>query len=474
MIAKFLIPIAVLGVSLVWPGVMGMGGLPTVAAYLPDLVSALSLAWLMAALIATGRWARIPVRYWLSFIGFVYVVAAGAVLNNVSGDTIFAGIRVYFRYLSLFLLPFVYHYSGRDIGKILIFLACLMVLQLPLTVWQRFVSFAATLHDGDKIAGTLSSTSSLAILSAFAILTAVALYVDRLLGLALAGILCLLIIVPSALSEAKATPVFAAFGAAIVCWCRRDRFKFSQMLTIGIVGGVVLAGFVYLYNQIYQRDGVDSYAGTMTNVDALINNYNYLGVEALPFQIPKKSKGYMVAEAQPQLERDVPELGRFDSITMPFHALFPHELSYLALGLGIGNVDTTFGSGGDYLEIENILSGTHTGLAMLIWELGLFGAFFYLMFLVTVARDALRASRADGVIGAFAVSSWACFLIAILTLAYANMFHLPEIAMVLHFQAGIVAAHLALEHREEVSDEAAVIKDPPKYLVTQRDELRPT
>ena len=108
----------------------------------------------------TGRFVLIPLRYWLLFLGFPDVAISAAVVNGVSPDVTIGGIRFYFRYIPLFLLPFAFDYSDKDLRRLFILLVALALVQIPVAFKQRFIEYAKVVS-GDVITGTLSLSTSL-------------------------------------------------------------------------------------------------------------------------------------------------------------------------------------------------------------------------------------------------------------------------------------------------------------------------
>ena len=100
---KNLIPALVLSAYSLWPFVLSQfPALPPDAKFVPDLTIAVAAALLVPRLLATGAWATIQGKYILVFALFAYVVVSGIVLNGVSAETTFSGIRTYFRFVPLF------------------------------------------------------------------------------------------------------------------------------------------------------------------------------------------------------------------------------------------------------------------------------------------------------------------------------------------------------------------------------------
>ena len=459
MSGKILIPVIVMGVAMLWPFIQINYPVPRAMNYMADALIAVSAVFVILRIIVNGRWATLPGRYWFVFLGFVYVCVSGAVLNGVSGDTVFAGVRSYFRYIPIFLLPFAYKYEAKDIRLLFWFFLAILLIQLPVTLYQKFVMFAHY-YSGDFISGTFRKTSAVAIFVSMAICGVVALFIDKRISVGTALLLALLFLVPAGMSETKVTPILLMLGVGVIFLVRRKQISFRQLAPIA-AGGVLLVGmFAGMYHFLYLKEGNSSYFDLMADTDRMLTGYNFRGVEALPIEIPIRKRSNMIAKQEPKLSEEVPTIGRFDSITMPFHALFPHEMTYLALGLGMANMESTFGSGGDYRILVTELDGSATTLSMMLWEVGLFGTLFFVGFIIVSLRDSVRESRQDTWAGSVALMHASSTSIMLLALVYINSFHLPEVLLPFFFFSGMVAAN--------IRKEAEATEPQPNLLVVSR------
>ena len=179
---KFLLPVAVfLCVMLVHLLMREFPSLPDRFQYLPDLAIAGVSAVVILRLVTSRGLSRIPLRYWIVFLCFLYVVISGLILNKVSPGVIVGGIRFYFKYLPLVLLPFAFDYSQADAKRLFKVLAVLALLQALLALRQRFSEYSNVVT-GDVITGSLGSSTSLSLFAIGMIIYVVALFVDKRIG----------------------------------------------------------------------------------------------------------------------------------------------------------------------------------------------------------------------------------------------------------------------------------------------------
>ena len=211
---KSLLPLSVfVSTFLISFAIQRVPGIPKQFVYFPDLVIGCVASFVVVRLIATKRLGRIPLRYVLLFSAFCYVVISGALVNHLSPEVLFAGLRTYFKYVPLFLLPFAYDYSDRDIKYQFVALLCLGLLQIPVSFYQRFIQYRDS-HRVDVITGTLAGGGSgtLSIVLVSMVTAIIALYLGKRISVRWAFGLGLLLLLPTTINETKVTPILLLIG----------------------------------------------------------------------------------------------------------------------------------------------------------------------------------------------------------------------------------------------------------------------
>ena len=433
---KFLLPATVfLCVFLVHFVMHEFPSLPDRLQYLPDVPIAGVCAIVIGRLVATGRLSQIPLRYWIVFLCFLYVVVSGLILNEVSPGVVVGGIRFYFKYIPLFLLPFAFDYSPADAKRIFKMLSVLALIQIPLALRQRFSEYSGIVS-GDVITGSLGSSTSLSLFAIGMIVYVVALFVDKRISLMRAVALGLLFILPATVNETKVTPIALALGTAGVLFARRHTVNSRQLVLVSVAGVVLLGAFVLAYDYLYRTPGGAGYIDFMSNKESVIDNYMLRGVGAKPFAIARDEDRKFVAK--PVLKDKETWIGRFDAVRMPFTTLRSSDGVRFLLGLGLGNVSSTFGDGAHYIDLKFELGAMASTLSQLLWETGLLGAAFAILLLCMVASDSLALSSRDSPFAALAASWFGISLIILATLAYTNLILMPEITCLIAFLSGMV------------------------------------
>ena len=410
--------------------------LPPRFMYVADLVIALVAAVTIARLVATQRIAAIPLKYLLVFSGFCYVVVSAIILNDVSPAVTFAGIRNYFLYVPLFLLPFAYDYSAKDAKKQFVVVLGLALLQVPIAFRQRFFEYSDP--SGDVVTGTLGFGAS-GILSVFLVSTTimlVALSLGKELKFGRSLVLGLLLLLPTTINETKVTPILFGIAGCGLLYVKRRQI--NRMQIVGIATFAVFAGtiFVGAYDQLYPtKGGKSGYIDIVTSNPA---NVGFTGaqVDASAFRFARKRD--QVVGLAPRLFEGESWVGRFDSLKMPFQAFFPDEMIHLLFGVGVGNVTSNFGDGGAYRFVGN-LGGTKTTVTQLLWECGVLGTSFFLLFVGFVLRDSLALST-DQEWSEVATGWVGVSLIVLLVCFYLSLFMAPALLALFAFFSGLVVA----------------------------------
>ena len=347
-------------------------------------------------LLVTRRLLDVPLRYWLLFLGFVYIVVSGSILNEVRPDVTFAGVRFYFKYIPLFLLPFAFDYSEKDVRRLLILLAGFALVQVPIAFRQRFFVFtdAKTLGSGDVITGTLGGSGNLSLFLVGGIVLLTAFYLDRRVSLKTAITLAIIFILPATINETKVTPLALGVGVLALLFARRKTLNLRQLGLVAVSGGVLLTLFVVVYDRMYlsKLPGASGFVDFMSNPQSVLNRYSYKGLHANTASLARDND---VVGVPYKLVDQNTWIGRFDSLVMPFQVLPARDGTQLMLGLGIGNVSSTFGSGGKYVYLKDQLGANMTTITQLIWETGVLGALLGIVLIFNFVKDAFALSRRE-------------------------------------------------------------------------------
>ena len=382
-------------------------------------------------------------KYLILFLAVCLHFLAGVVLNSVDPTVILSGIRNYLKYTPLFLLPLVYAYSDKQMTGQLKFLFALGLLQFPLATTQFFILDWSP----DSIAGTfvIGSIMSIFMVSTLAILTAF--YFRERISVKAFLVLGLILFIPTTLNESKGTIILMLFGLLVIML--GTTIKKSHIVVFAGTVTIMLSSFVIIYNMSFS----DSYAGNQgglisffsTDPNKGILRYLYSGdaIEIEPetaLEAPSSIIG-----ALPSIDPEADRIRRIDAIVLPVRVL-SEDIPKLLFGLGIGNASLSsirsFQGQYSFLAKLNI---SMPALPILLWEIGIFGVFLYLLFFYFIFRDARYLARDDSFSGVLALGWTGVVVILVLSLPYKNfmVFEAPS-ALFWYISGYIVAQRVRL------------------------------
>ncbi|MFV2057710.1 MAG: hypothetical protein ACC707_14685 [Thiohalomonadales bacterium] len=342
-------------------------------------------------------------------------------MNQVDVGAIFAGLRTYFRYAPIFLLPIVFPVSDAEIRVQLKFLLLLILLQIPLVIYQRFVQFAGV-GSGDPISGTLTLSGTLSIVLISAIAVLIGFYLKKRLNIGLLIFLVLALFIPTTLNETKVTIILLPIAITVpaVLFSIKEK-RVIELISVVIVAVLLLGAFVNIYDKS-PGGGRGKTFGEFVQ-EGKLNTYLYHqeGADAQTgdFELP----------------------GRVDSILWAIEKL-SGDVTKLAFGLGIGNVSRSFSEKfyGTYTEKYAYLAPQLTAFSNLLWEVGLIGTFLVLIGCYFVFSDARQLSGVNSIAGALSLGWITVAIIYVICLGYQNLITTSVIGFLFAYLSGYIAA----------------------------------
>jgi hypothetical protein len=399
--------------------------LPRVFTWIPEILSIIALLIIHVYFVLSKRiW--IDNKYLILFSLLALDVLSGVVLQSVAPGTFIAGFRKYFKFLPFFFIPCIYNFSDRQIGVQLWFLLFLVLIQSPLAVFQRFVQFASSMHTGDPVTGTLTTSGTLSLIMICAMALIMSFYCYRKLKMSTLIILLTVLLLPTTLNETKVS--FFLIPIALVMpliFGAEPGTRLRMVVPVAALTMVAMVVFVLIYDHLIQNRVLLDY-GTYER-----------GEPILEFLTSGKVEKYLYSGKD--LDK-MTYVTRLDSVIIPIRILSDDWLQ-ITIGLGVGNVSESFlaGMSGEYwLKYGRFLGVTAMG--DLIWELGIVGMVLYVVFFYLVFRDALKLRRMEGLVGV--LGSWWSVVMIIMTLSliYVTTFHVNEIGYLLWYFSGYIAS----------------------------------
>jgi hypothetical protein len=378
-------------------------------------------------------------KYILLFFIFCLHLLAGAILNGVDPGTVFAGIRYYFKYTPLFMLPAVYHFSDDEFQWQLKLLLTLLLIQFPLTIYQKFFT---GWDMADLVSGTLGVSPVLSLVLVSAVLIVLGFYIKQKITLGQCAVLSFFLFLPATINETKATLIFLPVGVAVVIYASRLWHENkAKVVGISTIGAMLLVGFIGIYDTFFTdvsgEEGLLSFFSESR--PGGVESYLYTGDAAqVDTESLLKEGERFVGEATTDSLR-IHDIRRIDGLILPFRVL-SNRPSQLLLGLGIGNVRESFISrfSGRYEKIRAITK-TNTLMGDTLWEIGLVGLVIYLVFVLFIFADSLKLAASDGLAGRFAIGWSAAVLLFLVSFPYVNFLTFNAIGYLFFFYSGLIA-----------------------------------
>jgi hypothetical protein len=400
------------------------GVLPNSAKWGLELFSIWMIPVILIHIAIKKRFSARPVYPYLFLVIFLLVIVS-ALINHSNASTIILGIRHHFKYLPFFLLPLVYDFSEKEIRKILLLLCGFCLVQLPVTILQRFFLYSQEIS-GDHVAGTVGGSGVVSIILVSAISILYALFLKKHISRLWLMILSACIFFPTTINETKVTFFILPLGLMLSTLLFGDKnilLKLKKIAGYCIVTILFAGIFVFVYNNMYaEKEGhgkfFDQLAWETEN-----RGYLYLGEE----------------RAEERIEAGI-QIGRGDTIVLALKNI-SKDIGHLFFGVGIGNaLDTKIG----FLKTpqKKILKyfPDMTAITNIIWEMGLMGIIVEMTFFLFIFQDAMAMRRQDDIIGAFCLGWCSVVVIMALTMFYLNIFYTDPLNITFWLLSGIVVS----------------------------------
>jgi hypothetical protein len=394
-----------------------LGALPRIATWLPEILSLMTVA-LVAMLFATRKHFTLKGKYLIFFSLLLLFTIGGIVVNKVPSGVVLAGLRSNLKYLPFFFLPIVYVFSDEQISRQLKFLLVLSLIQCPVTIYQRFIKYAAH-GTGDVVGGTLGQNTSgvLSVYLACTISLIIAFYLKGRIKRSIMIILVGLLFLPTTLNETKVSLLIIPFALiSPVLFLPGQMNRIKRILPVMAACMVLMVVFVKVYDHIMVSHG------SLT-----------LG-EFLERGGPKE---YLYRGEKLRREKGI---SRFDSIELAIDQL--SKTGNLLLGVGIGNASASFSDKltGEYYKKYWQLKPGMTNLSYLLWEQGLVGVLLFIFFFGLVLQDSIYLSTRNDIAGAISLGWISVAMIILGSFVYFCTFGENIFAYLFWYFSGYIAA----------------------------------
>lgn len=384
-------------------------------AWLPELLSMLAMFIIPARFMIIGG-KNFPPKSVFFLIFLLFNILLGVVINLEPAAPLIAGLRAYLKALPFFILPFVYDFSSEQISRQLKFLLYLFLMQNPIALYQRLVQSRGLLT-GDLVTGTLTGSGHLTIVLCCAIAVTMCFYLARMIDLRRFIVIFIFLFIPMTINETKVTVVLLPVALIMPMMSLSEKISIRQYIPMFLIGVLSGIAFIAIYDYfISPRWGY-----------GLLEFFTREG----------RAEGYLYKGADTKGATGA--VGRIDTYVLAFKALSENIL-HLFFGLGIGNVSESYISGlsGEYAQKYKEFNVNGTGLALLLWEMGIFGAVLYYAFYYMVYKDGKQLSPKGGLIGTFAAGWSVVAVLMMLSTGYLNVIQENAIAYPFWFFSGYI------------------------------------
>ena len=393
---------------------------PPLLRYLPEGLSVLCAAIVLLAG-PRDRFRFVAPRYWLAFFATAAVMACGVLANDVAPGPLLEGLRFYLRAMPMFFLPAVVAVTESQLRAQLRLLLAIALLQVPLSVYQRYTIYALGHMSGDDVYGTLMISSIMSIFLVAVICVAAALALRGRLS-KIAFCIFVLLVIPTTINETKSTVFLLPLGLLTTLLAGSPPRK---RLRVSVSAVLLLTVFVGLFVPIY-----DFFA--VTN-----NPYPYT-FESF-FTDKKRVMTYLDRNTDVGSRGEV---GRVDAIVAPLQE-FSSDPVHLMFGVGIYNASFS-GLGnsysGEYYPLLGRYAGETSASAFLV-ETGLLGLALALLLDWLVFRDAVYVAMHDrSLFGALALGWLGIMVVVVISTFYKSLHYFESLSYLFWYFAGVIAA----------------------------------
>ena len=383
----------------------------------PELLSGIAMLVVLIRLMNGAR-LHFDWRYGVVLLVLLFTIAFGYAVQDVPTGAMLAGVRSYLKFLPFFLLPAVHRFTSRQLQTQLAFLFVLALLQTPLAFYQRFVEFAASMHSGDPVRGTLTTSSGLSLFLICAIAGIVVAYLHGRIRLAKMLGLAAWLFAATTINETKATLLLLPVALVVPALTMPGKgHVVRRLLPIAAVAALGVASFGLIYNYM-MADYARPISEFFTNTDEL-TYYLYTGAA----------------------NTNQPYVGRFDSIEIALEHTTQDALK-LAFGFGAGNVSESPlpGFEGKYADYYVRFGVGQTQVTQFLWEIGVVGLLCYLYVFYLVFRDSLTVARSKDALASLGQLWTVAMIVMTFGLIYKSVFAMNDFGYPFWYFAGVVAS----------------------------------
>jgi hypothetical protein len=392
---------------------------PSSFVYLAELFSGIATLCVAARLVSTRR-LYIEKHYIFLFCGIGLIMLCSILWQSPSAGAVTMGLRHYFKFLPLLLLPAAFEFTPRQLKLQLLIVTLIFLAQAPVALYQRFIEYASEMHNGDLITGSFGSSGALGFLMAAGIAFVTCAYLRGQIRLITMMAATAIFAVPTMINETKIAIALIPLAVLLPLLFMTDRGQaFRKMVPVLGSGALALVAFVSVYD--------------------FVAEYNAYNTPMRDFLTETEVRDYLYTGRSSSAE--IGYVGRADSIVLAVDRLSRDPVDF-AFGLGPGNVMPSSISGfeGAYVRYNTLYGAEQTEVSRLLWEVGVSGTLAFGLLLCFLFYESLWLSRQSGFFGYLGHAWLACIALSAVGFFYAMVLGLDELTAPFWFFSGVVIA----------------------------------
>ncbi len=332
---------------------LNLGLLPKKSIIIIEMLQGLFLFYLLLKY-KKYTFTRIAVLFTVVLIGFQFVVTI-AVGNDIT--ILISGVRYYFSFLPVMIVGYIYGAKGLDMDREFKWLLILIIIQIPISIWQFFVAKALILGTGqlffDAIAGTMGgfAPNLMSMVTGIGIIYFLIRYIDeRRVSFAL---IAMLLMIPSVISESKG--MYIVLMVISVYLIRVSKLNLSRVIGMSAIIIILTFGYVIAY-------------------------------QSLDFGT-SQAKGFELSFMLDYVATDSGRgrLSRIASIVYAINLIISEQSPLFGMGIGSAN-SNPIGPNPPYNDFFNV----RHSVDILITEMGIIGVIMLIYFMFKVYKTAMK------------------------------------------------------------------------------------
>ena len=395
------------------------GVLPRPVKFLPELVSAIAILYVIVAGVGQ-RFRFVPIQYWFVFGLITIWIICGIVANSLGPGPIVTGVRTYLRAVPFFFLPAVFNFQDDQIRQQLRWLLGFGLLQVPFAIFQRYAVLARKGVTGDTVIGTTTASSTLSIFQISVVCILVGFLLKGRISKPLFVLLFIVLLIPTMINETKATLAFVPIALLVAFVVGSPPRKRLQVVFVTIsLTATFIAAFIPIYdamNVYSDRKSITSFFTEEGRLEQALSKDAQVGTT------------------------EYKSLGRGDALMVPLRYVAQDPVHFV-FGLGIGNVsESALGTqftGEYHAKFQRF---TFTATAVFMLELGVLGTALIFVVYWMVFRDVLVVVRsANDIKNAIAIG-WAGITAMLVLASFYKAIHMQEpLTYFYYYFSGLIA-----------------------------------